>query len=106
MPGKSKKGGGLEVKSSAYTPYKMRGPSLYSSSPAKQAPEKKKKGFPSETTKSRDLKKEETVGDIGDQINFLGEDLFQDRISKEQHDAKVKILRAKEKAAINANKLR
>lgn len=25
MPGKSKKGGGLEVKSSAYTPYKMKG---------------------------------------------------------------------------------
>ena len=76
------------------------------SSPFQQAPEKKKKGFPSETTKPRDLEKEEAVGSIGDQINNLGEDLFQDRITKKQHDAKVKILRAKEKAAITANKLR
>tara|TARA_Y100001938_G_C7799417_1_gene286404 strand:- start:330 stop:542 length:213 start_codon:yes stop_codon:yes gene_type:complete len=40
MPGKSKKGGGLEVKSSAYTPYKMKGSPMkrnfgVGSSPAK-----------------------------------------------------------------------
>ena len=91
---------------SEYTPFKMKGFGGFKSSPTKQAPKKKKKGFPSETTKPRNLEKEEAVGSIGDQIEFLGEDLFQDRISKEQYDAKVKILRAKEKAAITANKLR
>ena len=92
---------------SEYTPYKMRGPSLYSSSPAKQAPEKNKKGFPSETTKPRNLKKEGAVGDIGDQIGYLNEDYHNHgKISKSEYDAKMKILRAKEKAAITANKLR
>ena len=87
---------------SEYTPYKMKGPSLYSSSPAKQAPEKKQKG-PVETT-NRDRKLEEQIGSIGDDINNAGEDLFQERISKEEHDARVKILRAKEKVAIAENR--
>lgn len=93
---------------SEYTPYKMKGPSLLKmTSPAKQALEKKKKGFPSETTKPRDLEKEGAVGNIGDQIGYLNEDYHNHgKISKSQYDAKMKILRAKEKAAITANKLR
>ena len=88
---------------SEYTPFKMKGPSLLKmTSPAKQAPEKKQKG-PVEKAK-RDRKLEEQIGDIGDKINFAGEDLHQDRISKEEHDARVKILRAKEKVAIAENR--
>ena len=68
---------------------------------------KKKKGFPSETKKPRDFEKEKAVINIGDEIGFLNEDYHNHgKISKAQYDAKMKILRAKEKAAIEANKLR
>jgi len=68
---------------------------------------KNKKGFPSETKKPRNYEKEAMVGDIGDQIDFLNEDYHNHgKMSKAQYDAKMKILRAKEKAAIEANKLR
>ena len=77
------------------------------SSPFQQAPKKNKKGFPSETTKPRDLEKEGAVGSIGDQIGYLNEDYHNHgKISKSEYDAKMKILRAKEKAAIADNKLR
>ena len=87
---------------SEYTPFKMKGFSGFQSSPAKQAPEKKQKG-PVEKV-NRDRKLEEQIGDIGDKINDTGEDLFQERISKEEHDARVRILRAKEKVAITENR--
>ncbi len=87
---------------SEYTPFKMRGPSLYSSSPAKQAPEKKQKG-PVEKAK-RDRKLENQIGSIGNQINLEGDKLYNNEISKKEHDAKVKILRAKEKVAITENR--
>ena len=70
------------------------------------APKKNKKGQPSESTGqiNRDYKAEESVNDIGDEINFLTEDYDNDRMSKSQYDAKMKILREKERVAIKANK--
>ena len=67
---------------------------------------KSKKGQPSASTngKKRNIKAEEAVNDIGDEITKLNEDLFQNRISRSQHDAKMKILREKERVAIEANK--
>ena len=67
---------------------------------------KSKKGQPSESTGqiNRDYKAEELVNDIGDEINFLTEDYDNDRMSKSQYDAKMKILREKERVAIKANK--
>lgn len=67
---------------------------------------KNKKGQPSESTGqiNRDYKAEELVGDIGDEIDFLEEDYNNDRVSKSQYDAKMKILREKERVAIEANK--
>ena len=67
---------------------------------------KSKKGQPSASTgeKKRNYKAEEAVNDIGDQIDFLEEDYNNDRVSKSQYDAKMKILREKERVAIEANK--
>mgnify|MGYP003128109588 CR=1 FL=1 len=67
---------------------------------------KNKKGQPSEPTGqiNRDYKAEELVGNIGDEIDFLEEDYNNDRVSKSQYDAKMKILREKERVAIKANK--
>ena len=69
-------------------------------------PKKNKKGQPSESTGqiNRDYEAEELVGEIGDEINFLEEDYSNDRVSKSQYDAKMKILREKERVAIEANK--
>ena len=67
---------------------------------------KSKKGQPSASTngKKRNIKAEESVNDIGDAIDFLEEDYNNDRISKSQYKAKMKILREKERVAIKANK--
>ena len=67
---------------------------------------KNKKGQPSASTngKKRNIKAEESVGDIGDEIDFLEEDYNNDRLSKSQYNAKMKILREKERVAIKANK--
>jgi len=66
---------------------------------------KNKKGQPSASTdgKKRNVKAE-SVGNIGDEIDFLEEDYNNDRVSKSQYDAKMKILREKERVAIKANK--
>ena len=114
--------------------YKMKGPSLYKklkvnrngyanmpdgrskSSPFQQededgVPRKNKKGHPVPTetgTSGKKLKTKykamEAVNDAGDQIEFLNEDYFNERLSKSEYDAKMKILRMKEDAAIKANK--
>ena len=67
---------------------------------------KNKKGQPSASTngKKRNIKAEKSVGDIGDEINNLAEDYNNDRVSKSQYNAKMKILREKERVAIKANK--
>ena len=73
-------------------------------------PRKNTKGAPLEGggTSWKTLKKKynaiEAVNDIGDEIEWLGEDYFNDRMSKSQYEAKLKILRMKEDAAIKANK--
>ena len=74
-------------------------------------PRKGTKGAPLETPTGVSGKKlqekyksSEAVADIGDQIEWLGEDYFNDRMSKSQYEAKLKILRMKEKAAIEAHK--
>jgi plastocyanin len=73
-------------------------------------PKKNTKGAPLETEKStakRDFKSSETVANIGDQIEWLGEDYHNHgKISKSEYEAKLKILRMKEKAAIKAHKSR
>ena len=67
---------------------------------------KNKKGQPSASTdgKKRNVKAEKSVNDIGDAIDFLEEDYNNDRVSKSQYYAKMKILREKERVAIKANK--
>tara|TARA_R110001599_G_C11717147_1_gene605039 strand:+ start:24 stop:443 length:420 start_codon:yes stop_codon:yes gene_type:complete len=67
---------------------------------------KSKKGQPSASTdgKKRNIKAEESINDIGDEINFLEEDYNNDKVSKSQYDAKMKILREKERVALKANK--
>jgi hypothetical protein len=69
---------------------------------------KSKKGQPSASTgeKKRNYKAEEAVNDIGDEITNLTEDYNNDKVSKSQYDAKMKILREKERVAIEANKAR
>ena len=107
--------------------YKMNGWSGYQSSPLKKhdgtpgsntkthnadGSPKSKKGVPVEPktsgTSGKKLKEQhkssEVVNDIGDQITWLGEDYFNEKISKSQYEAKLKILRMKEKAAIDAHK--
>ena len=73
-------------------------------------PRKNTKGAPIETEKStakRDFKSSEAVANIGDQIDFLTEDYeTHGTISKSQYEAKLKILRMKEDAAIKAHKAR
>ena len=79
--------------------YKMNGWSGYQSSPAKQ------KVDTDTPVNPRNIKAEELVGDIGDQIDFLTEDYeTHGTISKADYEAQMKVLRAKEKAAIDANK--
>jgi len=53
----------------------------------------------------RNIKAEELVGEIGDKIDFLTEDYeTHGTISKADYEAQMKVLRAKEQAAIDANK--
>ena len=83
--------------------YRMNGFSGFGNSPAKQVPKKKQKG-PVEKA-NRDRKLEEQIGNIGDEINFLNQDYRNHgKISKAQYDAKMKILRTKEKVSVNENR--
>ena len=75
-------------------------------------PKKNTEGAPLETPtgiSGKNLKEHykssEAVNDIGDQIEWLGEDYHNHgKISKSEYEAKLKILRMKEAAAIKARK--
>ena len=94
MPGKSKKGGGLEVKSA----YKMKGWGGYQNSPVKKELPKGSKSESYKTSKSKSMNKEftgkksEAFEHYDSQIQFIREDLFQERISKAEANKKIKKL--------------
>tara|TARA_R110000744_G_scaffold325927_1_gene431754 strand:+ start:735 stop:1070 length:336 start_codon:yes stop_codon:yes gene_type:complete len=94
MPGKSKKGGGLQVKST----FKMKGWDGYQSSPLKKDLPKGSKSASYKESKSKSMNKELT-GKKSDSferydslIQFVREDLFQEKISKAEADKKIKKL--------------
>ena len=71
--------------------YNMKGYNYPGKSPAKQK---------SLTGKDKAVfEASEKHSDIGDKIEFLNEDYFNDRIPKNQYDKKMKYLRAQEKQA-------
>jgi len=85
--------------------YKMNGWSGYQSSPAKQKTDPTKKDLPKgsksesyKTSKSKSMNKEFTGSKAGNfehydsQIQFIREDLFQEKISKADADKKIKKL--------------
>ena len=77
-------------------PFKMKGYAYPGKSPTKQ---KSLAGDAIDEKSKRIFKASEKHSDIGDKIEFLNEDYFNDRIPKNQYDKKMKYLRAQEKQA-------